>query len=561
MSLLTNETKREKHNRRLEALKRVRQPREAEWTDLAQYTAPQRLRLSVNGQEQRLDRRKILDSSGTFYLRTLQSGMHSGITSPARPWFRLATLDPELRNYGPVKEYLSAVEITLRETFQQSNIYNAFHWGYGDLGLLGQSCGLLVEDDENAVRMIQMVHGRFWLARDEKGRANTLYRQLSWPVERIVGRFKYENCSAPVKNAYDRGDYDERFTINHAVEPRRDRDPAYSDKRNKPWCSNYWEDGGERLNGQMLEESGFDSNPIIAPPWELVADDHYGNSPGMDALPDVKMLQVEQRWKGEGIEKKIRPPMTAPTTMRNNPASSMPNSITYVDDPTGKGYRPAFEVDLPLGDLRNDINEVRGMIERAYYADLFLMLANMDGVQPRNQFEIAERKEEKLLALGPTLENIYGGQLAPVIDRTYDICERRGKLPPAPEEIQGKDLKIEYISILAQAQKAVSTGSVERLLSFVGNLAGGKPEILDKVDMDESVDVYADMIGAPPSIVVSDEKVKQMRDARAQQQQQAAAAESAAALAPAVKQSADAARVLAETDAGGGNLLQRIGIG
>lgn len=556
----TNETKRDYHDRRLNSLKSMRNPWEAHWLELAEYTAPARLRLLTREQEGRPNRKKIVDSTGTFALRTLASGMHSGITSPARPWFRLTTFDRDLKDYAPVKEYLAAVEMRMREIFQGSNIYNAFHWGYADLGLFGQSCSLLVEDDDKTVRMIPLLHGSFWVARDHRGMATTLYRQFEWTVEKIVARFGYDACSNTIQSCYDRGDYDERFVVNHAVEPRMDRDPTKIDRRNKPFLSNYWEDGGPK-KGQLLEESGFDSNPIICPPWELVAEDSYGIAPGMDALPDIKMLQVMQLRAGEAIEKKVRPPMTGPVSMKNNPASLMPGSVTYVDDPTGRAYRAAIEVNLSLTELEGKIQQAERRIERAYYADLFLMLANMEGIQPRNTFEIAERKEEKLLALGPVLENIYNGQLAPTIDRTYEIMNTRGLLPPPPDELQGTELKIEYISMLAQAQKAVSTGSIERLFSFVGNLAAANPNVLDKIDMDEGVDIYGDLLGAPPSIIVPDDEVSAIRNQRAQQQQQMMQAQQAAQAAPAIKQSADAARVLSETDAGNGqSLLNKLGL-
>ena len=49
------------------------------------------------------DRRnsKIIDPTASLASSVLSSGMMSGITSPARPWFRLATPDPDLMDYGP----------------------------------------------------------------------------------------------------------------------------------------------------------------------------------------------------------------------------------------------------------------------------------------------------------------------------------------------------------------------------------------------------------------------------------------------------------------------------
>lgn len=557
----SNETQVAYHRRRATELKSIRNPWDSVWRDLADYIEPSRLRLDYSLNEAPPSRKKIIDSTGTFALRTLQSGMHSGITSPARPWFRLTTYDPDLKDHAPVKQYLSAVEQRMREVFQSSNIYNAFHMGYGDLGQFGQSIGLLIEDEDAAVRMQQLKHGTFWISRDERGRVTTCYRRFRWNVQRIVARFGYENCSQRIKTDYDQARYDHVYEIWHAIEPRMDRNRASIAKADKPFLSNYWEEGGDHQS--LLEESGFDENPIIGPAWEVDGDDHYAVSPGMIALSDIKMLQIEQTRKLEGIDKLVRPPMTGPTSMKNNPASLLPGSVTYVDDPTGKGYRPAMEVQLRLSELAADIRETQDRINRSFYADLFLMLSQMEGIQPRNSFEIAERKEEKLLALGPVLENIYNGQLEPVIDRTYAIMNRLGMLPPPPEELQNSELKVEYISMLAQAQKAVATGGIERGFAFVGQLASLKPDVLDKVDADEAVDLYFDMLGVQPSVVVPDADVKGTRQARAQKQAQVENAEMAATVAPAAKAGADAAAVMAGAmdNPSGGALLAQLGIG
>jgi hypothetical protein len=210
--------------------------------------------------------------------------------------------------------------------------------------------------------------------------------------------------------------------------------------------------------------------------------------------------------------------------------------------------------------LVQDIREVRDRINQAFYADLFLMLANMEGIQPRNTMEIAERKEEKLLALGPVLENIYGGQLGPVIERSYAIMERRGMLPPPPADLDGQPIQIEYISMLAQAQKAVATGGVERLAAFVGNLAAVKPDVLDKFDADQAIDEYADMLGTNPALVVPDEDVSAIRNSRAQAQEKQQQMEQMAQMAPAARDGAQAAAVLAQADASGKNVLQQLGL-
>ncbi|OHV24938.1 phage tail protein [Rhizobium sp. RMa-01] len=556
---LLNETQITYHRRRLEELKKIRQPWEAEWCTLAEYIEPTRLRLSSTPEGPR-SRAKIIDGTGTHAYDTLKSGMHSGLTSPARPWFRLTTFDAGLKKVDAVKVYLAAVQDKMREVFAASNIYRAFHIGYGDLGQFGQSCAILVEDRDTVIRVQQLVHGRFWIARDYKGRATTLYRVFRWSVQRIVERFGYNKVPNRVRQLYDTSKYGECFDIYHAIEPRYDRDPDKIDKRNKPFLSNYWMD---EENSQLLEESGFDGNPIIAPSWELSDDNHYALSPGQKALGDIKMLQLEQKRKLEALDKQLRPPMTGPTSMKNHPASLLPGSITYVDDPNRMGYRPAMEVRLNLSDLREDIGEVQERVQRFFFADLFFAITNMEGVQPRNQLELTKRDEEKLLQLGPVLENVFGDQLGPTIDRTFDILAARDELPPPPRELRGQELKVEYISTLAQAQQAVSTGTIERGVAFIGQLAGADPEALDKLDRDEAIDLYMDAIGAPPSLIRADDKVKELRASRAQQMQQAQSAEMAATMAPALNQGAQAAELLASANQNpsGSALLQQLGIG
>jgi hypothetical protein len=554
------QNQRQRHERRLQGLKTVRTDYESLWRELADYICEPRLRINRRERTNKRTNRKIIDSTGTFAWRTMTSGLMTGVTSPSRPWFRLASKDADLNEFGPVRDKIGRDEVMMRQVFSGSNIYNALQVGYGDIGLFGQQCILLLEDDEQIIRAQHLLMGEFWLAQNHRGVVDTCYRRIDMTVEQMVQRFG-KRVSSHVMNLYDQGNYDEWIDVMHAIEPRRERDVTKQDKRNKPFMSNYWEEGSD--TGQLLEESGFDENPILAPRWDVVGSDPYGLAPGMDALPDVKMLQVMQLRKGEAIDKQVRPPMIGTPGMRNNPASLLPGSITYVDDPTGKGFRPAIDVRLSLADLGGDIRETQDRVNRAFFADLFLMMANSDRRQITAR-EIQERHEEKLLALGPVLERLQNELLRPLIDRTYAIMERRGMLVPAPQELEGEELLIDYISMLAQAQKAVATNSIERLMGYVGNLAGLKPESLDKMDFDASIDEYADMVGAPPSLIRSDDDVKADRDARAQAQQQQQQAEMMATMAPAANQGAQAARLLSEVDGGGGagmDIARQLGIG
>ncbi len=121
------------------------------------------------------------------------------------------------------------------------------------------------------------------------------------------------------------------------------------------------------------------------------------------------------------------------------------------------------------------------------------MISQLDTV--RTATEIIERKQEKMLMLGPFLERSQFELINPMIERVFAMMDRARLLPPAPPEIRGRAFDIECISTLADAQKSTATTGIERLVAFVGNLAAAKPEVLDNLDIDEAVREYADLIG------------------------------------------------------------------
>ena len=279
-----------------------------------------------------------------------------------------------------------------------------------------------------------------------------------------------------------------------------------------------------------------------------MGNDVYGRSPGMDALADIKALQVEQKRKAQAIEKMVNPPMVADVSLKNQPATLLPGGVTYLPgSAAGVGFRPVYEINPPLPGLVQDIQEVQRRIQQAFYADLWLMISQLDDV--RTATEINERKEEKLLMLGPVLERLHSELLNPALKRTFGIMQRNNLLPPAPEVLGNNSVQIEYISMLAQVQKAVATTGIERLVSFVGNVAAAQPEALDNIDFDEVVTEYADMLGISPRMIASQEKIMAIRQARASAATQQQAQNQALKVGMTAVQGA---KILSQTEIGGG---------
>lgn len=501
------------------------------YRDLADYILPRRPQFTISDTNKG-DRRsnKIIDSTATLAARTTRSGMMSGVTSPARPWFRLTTPDPSLAEFSPVKVWLHIVSERMTDVFLRSNLYNVLPIIYSDMAVFGTGA-MAVEEDPygDVLKFHAMPIGSYMIATDDSHKVNVFFREFKLTIRQLVQKFgkvdesmeiDWSNFSVHVKSSYERKQYDTWVEVCHAIIPNEDYDPNKPDS--KRFSSIYYEkgrDSSDNRENKLLREAGFDFFPMLCPRWELSGEDIYGTDcPGMMALGDIKALQLMQKRKMQAVEKMINPPMIAPTSMRNSKATLLPGDITYNDERDGmKGFRPAHEVNIRITELLESIKEHQDRIRRCFYEDLFLMLAQSDRRQITAR-EIEERHEEKLLALGPVLEQLNQDLLDPLIDIAFSVMMNQGLIPPAPPELQGVKLKVEYISIMAQAQKLVGTSGIEKFLQFTGNLvaASQQTEALDKIDFDQMIDVYGDLMSINPSIIRSDDIVATMRQQRQQ---------------------------------------------
>ena len=543
------ETRRQQCDRRLGSLKTERSGYITQWKDLSDYILPLAPRFLVTDRNKTRNNNKIIDNTATLAARTLASGMMSGITSPARPWFQLRTEDPDLNEFQPVKVYLDLVRQRMTESFLRSNLYTTLPIVYSDLGVFGTHATALLEDPHDTIRAYAFPIGSYCLGTSYRGNVDSCYREFQMTVSQVVGQFGLENVSSRVKTMWDRSNYDAWIDVVHVVEPNPDHDPAKPHSKFKAFSSLYYEAG--RSEKEFLSEKGYDEFPILAPRWQVTGEDVYGYSPGMMALGDIKALQVEQRRKAQGIDRAVNPPVNIPVSMRNVGANTLPGGVNvYNDAGPNPGVQSAFMVNPYINELMQDIQENQGRIRKAFFEDLFLMMAGDDrsGITAT---EIQIRQEEKVLALGPVLERLNDELLDPLIDRTFAIMNRAGLFPPPPPELQGVDLSVEYISILAQAQKLSSVGGIQQTAQFAMNMAAFDPSARHKFDALQAVNAFGDAVGVDPKLIRSQEQVDRLMASEQQAQQVSQALAMA-------QQGADTAKTLSETNTTDPSALQQM---
>lgn len=560
-----SETRKRQLNLLWTALDSERSSFTSHWRTLAEFIRPRRIQFQTSDANKGENRNlKIVDSTATLASRTGRAGMQGGITSPARKWFKLSTPDQGLAETAPVKEWLDLVTKRMGTVFLKSNLYNALPLAYGDLLDFATAAIFVEEDFEKVMQFTVFPIGSYMIALDDKGRVRTFTREFPYTVRQMIdkwadigkdGKPDMSKFSTHVQVLFERSNLDAKIDIRHVVQKNGNFNPnKLGSKRfesvyyEKPNQTNIGEPDGERY----LSDKGYDYFPVLCPRWEVSGEDIYGTDcPGMTALGDIRALQTMTKRLAQAVEKSINPPMTAPTVMRHARVSVLPGDITYMNSAERGGkFEPAYQIDPNITALLEMIREHQFRIKRAYFEDLFLMLADLDR-KNITATEIVERKEEKLLALGPVLEQLNTDLLDPLIDIAFLIMERQGMIPEAPEELADTDLKVEYISIMHQAQKAAGLAGIERFTDYVQRVAEFKPEVLDKLDADQAVDEVAEILGVPPSIVVPDDEVAALREARALLAKQKEAQEQLAA-------TASASKDLASADLDGNNALSAL---
>lgn len=276
----------------------------------------------------------------------------------------------------------------------------------------------------------------------------------------------------------------------------------------------------------------------------------------MDALPDIKQLQQETRRKAQGIDKGINPPLVADVQLKNQPASLLPGGITFLQGmmSTGNdGMKPAYGNWKPdIASISEDLQEIRQRIKDTFFNSLFQVASQFETRSNITAMEWDMRKSESLMMLTPVIERLQSEVLAPIIDRVWGIMVRANILPLPPAEVAGRMINIEYTSMLALSQRAAQAGSVERLLQMAGQLAGIDPAIIDNIDFDMALDIYASLLNADPRMIRAPQALVMIRQQRAQQQAQQQQLQTADTLA---KAGANASQI----DVGGGqNLVQKM---
>jgi hypothetical protein len=419
---------------------------------------------------------------------------------------------------------------------------------------------LIYEDYDNVINCVNPCFGEYYAdVNHQLNMVDVFYREFTYTVAQAVDRWGIENVSPSIAALYKNGgaSLTREIVVAHAIEPNTDG-RKFGIPSDFKYREVYWEwggsaspQGGSSFAPGLLEKRGFYEAAHIIPRWDTVANDAYGRSPAMDALPDCTQLQLQVRRQAQGIDKQVNPPLQADIQLKNQPASLIPGGITYVAglrSSSNPGMQTIYNHRIELAAMTENLEMIRQRVKQIFFNDLFQTISQYQTRSNVTAEEVNARRAESLIMLGPVLERLQLELLARSIERAFAVVSRAGILPPAPSEIAGAELSIQYVSMLSIAQQASKTTGIDRILQLAGSLAGIDPAIVDKIDLDYAFERYSFLMNNDPRLIRSKEEVDQIRQGRAKQQAQQAAAQQA----DTAQKMAGGAKTLSETDIGGG---------
>ena len=519
--------------KRFASLQNQRQNWESHWQEVADYIVPRKADITKKRTSGDKRTELIFDGTAIHAAELMASSLHGMLTNASTPWFALRFGDDNFETDDMAKEWLLSVTDVMYQELHRSNLHEAIHELYSDLVTFGTAVMFIDKDENDTLRFSTRHIAECYLAEDEFGRVDTVYREFRMSARAAVRQFGEENVSKRIAKTAEQNPYDQ-VKILHLVTPRTERIVERLDAINKPIASIYI-DPEDKI---ILSESGFDEMPYVVPRFLKASFEHgYGRSPAMTALADTKMLNKMSETVIRAAQLQIHPPLMVPDDGFISPVRTIPGGLNFYRAGTRDRIEPLnIGSNNPLG---NDMLEQRRtQIRAAFYVDQ-LILGNAPGMTAT---EVIQRTEEKMRLLAPAVGRLQAELLSPLIDRVYNILARKKAYAPAPEFMQNNQIDIEYVSPLAKAQRSGDVQSAMQLFQFLAPLMQIDPSVVDYIDLDGLASHIIKVTNVPATVVRGQNEVAQLRAQRQQQmqqqqqmEQQAMAAEAAGSAAPALR--------------------------
>ena len=500
-----------------------------------------------------LDATYLWDSTTLETADVLASGFMNYLTPPTSKWFRLRSKNPRIAENKDVCDFLEDVASEVYYTLNKCNFYDQCFPAFKSSGVYGTSLLLEEEDMEDEARFFNMPLKQAVIVEDARGRVIEYYIEFEYTAFQAATRWGKDALRQELQEELNRRrEQKHKFLL--FIGKRFKRDVRSEHKSNLP-IEALWIDVDGRV---IVEEGGYNEFPAMCHRFDKRPFISWGFSPAMKALPFARLLNAVAKTNLRAMMKRTDPPIAIPDNAFIMPFNANPRAINYYKKTImDAGSKDIFAF-ANYGDPSFGMNAVEYYAQKVkglMFNDVFLAF---EGITKQMQNpEVFERINEKMTLLGPAVGRWTAEVSNPIIIRTIGILYRRGRLPRVPDEmLDNPAYEIDYVSMLAQAQRRSELNSLVTALTMTGQMANFAPEILDGVDPDKTRDEVWGITGAPVKVLRSDDEIQKIRETRGQKQARAEELMMMQEGAKTVQSAAAADKLLAEASATGRKTLE-----
>lgn len=506
--------------KKIDSLRAERSVWESHWQEIADFMVPRKnaiRRDRVPGERTNI---YLLDNTALQSNVLLAGFLHGLLTNPNSQFFELTTGVPEIDDRDEVRLWLQETSLRMLHTLNNSNFQTEVHELYIDIGSFGTSCMSILEDSDTVVRFKTEPITDFYIEEDNKGRIIEVYKEFKWNINQIISEFGSEvigRSNMLSKAARERRD--DKFCLIHAVY-KKELDPRK--QALNTWLSQYI----LKEEKTELKLSGFRSFPYVVPRWTKNAGEKYGRSAGMNALPEAKTLNLMVETTIKGAQKVVDPPLMVPDDGFLGSIKTRPGSVNFFRSGTPREDRiqPIFN-DARIDFGFQAVEEQRQRIREAFFVD---QLRLREGTPQMTATEVEARIEQAFRFMGPVLGRQQAELLRPLIDRVFSIMEDKDMIEPAPDILKGRNLDVQYSSMIAKSQRQGEARSISRTIEQAAPFISADPSVLDNIDGDKAMRLLARINNFPQKILRDQSMVDEIRQQRAESEAQAEAQANAA---------------------------------
>jgi len=502
---------------RLAELESTRQPYEAVWDEITEYVMPSRGTYSfktTNTDPERRSKRRM-DATAANAARGLTSRIVAEMTNGSTRWFDYRDSDPAVDKLEPVRRVLQALSdkaysILNSGSFKLAHVEATADWiGYGTACVMTD----FESGDEPVFQAIPIKE--LYISENRAGDIDLVIRKFQLTLRQVIQIFGEENLPDQLLKNKER-DFDKPQDLIHAVIPNAEYVEGKKNSKYFRFKSCYALVRGRAL----LREGGFKRMPYKVFRFWKRPGEVYGGSPAVDALADIRMLNLMEEVNIRSMQLEVAPPLIAAHDSAVMPLKIVPHGINFggiapdgrrlIDRllPPGNPGRPGFE---------NMLEQKRMAIRSAFFVDPLINRQN----SIRTAAEVMKRSNEEMMGLSPFLARYEVEYLSPILDHMLEYLLSKKEFQ-IPQELDGRIPFIEYTGPLAKTQRASELNNTMQFLQLIQGIGQVNPSILQHIDFNEAFLMFADLLGVPMTIITPAQKIAAQQQAmEAQQQAQA----------------------------------------